>query len=72
MPERSLVKKNSWNLWRVLGHTQRGVLLPRFTTHFTTTSPQKHHSLHTLFLKTPSKNANSPWKINCAKNCQLR
>jgi hypothetical protein len=27
-----------------------------FTTHFTTTSPQKHHAKHALFAKTPSKN----------------
>jgi hypothetical protein len=26
-----------------------------FTTHFTTTSPSKHHDLHAVFLKSPAK-----------------
>jgi hypothetical protein len=28
-----------------------------FTTHSTTTSPQKHHTLHSFFLKTPANTA---------------
>jgi hypothetical protein len=67
----SLVKK-SWNLWRVFGLTQCGVLRPHFTTHLTTASPQKHHNLPTLFPKTPRKNTNPPEEINSGKNCQLR
>jgi len=34
--------------------------LTTFTTQFTTTSPQKHHVLHTIFRKNPSKNAPAP------------
>ena len=33
---------------------------PRFTTHFTTNSPQKHHLLHPTFPKTPLKNNKTP------------
>jgi hypothetical protein len=34
--------------------------LTSFATHFTTTSPQKHHVLHTNFRKNTSKNAPAP------------
>jgi hypothetical protein len=40
--------------------------LTSFTTHFTTTSPQKHHTKHALFAKTPSKKPHftTPKKIS--------
>jgi hypothetical protein len=40
--------------------------LTSFTTHFTTTSPQKHHTKHALFAKIPSKKPHftTPKKIS--------
>jgi hypothetical protein len=38
--------------------------LTTFTTHFTTTSPQKDHVLHALFPKTPCKTSTPPQQKN--------
>src|ERR1700677_4313458 len=42
--------------------------LSTFATHSTTTSPQKHHALHSLFPKIPCKNCIPPAQTKSARN----
>jgi hypothetical protein len=50
-------QKNSLKSWRVFSDQNDDCFLTSFTTHFTTTSPQKHHVKTPENRKTPSKNA---------------
>jgi hypothetical protein len=47
--------KKIQNLWHVFSTRKATINPPRFTTQFTTTSPQKTIVKHALFLKHPSK-----------------
>src|SRR3981081_4293547 len=47
-------------MWHVFRRQKMTTKITTFTTHFTTHLPSKNHVLHTVFCKTPCKNALSP------------